>query len=75
MAPEDKIKLYCDKQSALLTMKNDVVSNRAKHIDIKYLYIRDVIKEGKAEVDYCATDLCQQTLLRRRSRQSVSGAH
>ncbi|KAH9058723.1 hypothetical protein Ae201684P_006064 [Aphanomyces euteiches] len=50
------VSLWCDNQSALKNMANDVSTARAKHMDIKYHFVRDAVKQGKIVVGYCATD-------------------
>ena len=39
--------LYCDNQAAITISKNDVHHHRTKHIDIKYHFIRDHVKQKK----------------------------
>ncbi|KAH9095792.1 hypothetical protein LEN26_017693 [Aphanomyces euteiches] len=50
------VSLWCDNQSALKNMANDISSTRAKHMDIEYHFIQDEVKKGKVVVGYCATD-------------------
>ena len=52
----DEATLYSDNQSALCVAKNPIASQRIKHIDIKYHYIRDRINAGKIKVEYVPTD-------------------
>ncbi|KAH9129405.1 hypothetical protein LEN26_009000 [Aphanomyces euteiches] len=48
--------LWCDNQSAIKKKSNDVSSTRAKHMDIKYHFVRDEVKRGATIIGYCATD-------------------
>jgi hypothetical protein len=47
-----KLKIFEDNQSCIKMSKNPVDHGRAKHIDIKYHYIRDEIKQGNVQVIY-----------------------
>jgi hypothetical protein len=51
-----KLKIFEDNQSCIKMSKNPVDHGRAKHIDIKYHYIRDEIKQGNVQVIYKQTD-------------------
>jgi hypothetical protein len=44
------IKLFCDSQSAIYLIKDQMFHERTKHIDIKYHYVRDVVARGKLQV-------------------------
>ena len=49
------VKIYCDNQSAIAMMKNPG-SKRAKHIDIKYHWIRTQVMENKTfDFVWCST--------------------
>ena len=37
-------------------VKNRQVSERSKHIDVAYHYIRDLQRQGRIDVDYIPTD-------------------
>ena len=39
------LRIYCDNSAAVFMAKNDKSGSRSKHIDIKYLAIRDHVKE------------------------------
>ncbi|WVZ71421.1 hypothetical protein U9M48_020011 [Paspalum notatum var. saurae] len=41
------IKLFCDSQSAIHLTKDQMFYERTKHIDVKYHYVREVIVEGR----------------------------
>uniref|UniRef100_I1NVI3 Retrovirus-related Pol polyprotein from transposon TNT 1-94 n=1 Tax=Oryza glaberrima TaxID=4538 RepID=I1NVI3_ORYGL len=44
------INLFCDSQSAICLIKDQMFHERIKHIDIKYHYVRDVVAQGKLKV-------------------------
>uniref|UniRef100_A0AAV1TJP4 Polyprotein n=1 Tax=Peronospora matthiolae TaxID=2874970 RepID=A0AAV1TJP4_9STRA len=58
-AAEDKsgpeLKIMEDNQSCIKMTKNPVNHGRAKHIDIKYHHIRDVVKRGDVKLEYWET--------------------
>ena len=41
------------KQSAMAMAKNPQFHGRAKHIDMKYHYVRELVKSNKIELKYC----------------------
>ncbi|MCO5571133.1 hypothetical protein L7F22_024865 [Adiantum nelumboides] len=43
-------KLYCDIQSAIQLTKNPVFHLKTKHIDVKYHFIREVIKDKQIQL-------------------------
>ena len=50
-----KLVIFEDNQSCINMTKNPVNHGRAKHIDIKFHHIRDEVKSGAVEVEYCET--------------------
>ncbi len=48
--------IFEDNQSAIFMAKNPQYHGRAKHIDIKYHFIRDQIANGVIDLKYCNTD-------------------
>lgn len=50
------IKLYEDNQSAIRVSKNPEFHKRLKHVDIKYHFIREKVKENKIDVKYICTN-------------------
>ena len=49
-------KLMCDNKSAIALAKNPVFHGRSKHIDIKYHYIREQVKDGEIELNFCRSE-------------------
>jgi hypothetical protein len=45
-----------DNQGSVALTKNPVFHDRSEHIDIQYHYARDLVKEGRAKLDYVPTD-------------------
>ena len=46
------LKLYCDNSYAVFMAKNNKSGSRSKHIDIKYLAIREHVKEKKLVIEH-----------------------
>ena len=49
-------RIYCDNKSAIALSKNPVFHGRSKHIDIKYQYIRQLVKGGEIEFEFCSSE-------------------
>jgi hypothetical protein len=47
--------LLVDNQSAIVLSKNPVFHDRSKHIDIRFHFIRERVKEGRIKLDYVPT--------------------
>ena len=45
-----------DNQGTIALAKNPVCRQRAKHVDIKYHFIRSTVSEGRVTLVYCPTD-------------------
>ena len=52
----DKITLHTDSQSSMKLISNQKFSNRSKHIDTKYHYVKHLVDSGEIELNYCSTD-------------------
>ncbi len=50
------IKVFADNQGAIDSGKNQAITQRNKHIDIQYHYVRDVVALGKVEFVHCSTE-------------------
>ena len=51
------LKIYCDNSAAIFMAKNNKSSSRNKHIDIKYLAIRERVKEKTVVIEHISTKL------------------
>ena len=51
------LKLYYDNYAAIFMAKNNKSWSRSKHIDIKYLTIREHVKEKKVVIEHVNTEL------------------
>jgi len=49
------IKIFCDNRAAIFFSKNNKSGSRSKHIDIKYLRVRENIKRNKVLIEHIST--------------------
>lgn len=49
------VTVFCDNSSSIKLSKNPVFHGRTKHINVKFHFIRDLIKKGEVELIYCGT--------------------
>lgn len=47
--------MRCDSQSSLAMMHNAVSSNRTKHIDVAYHFVREMAADGKLKTEHVPT--------------------
>ncbi|XP_043705466.1 secreted RxLR effector protein 161-like [Telopea speciosissima] len=50
------LRLWCDNNSAVIFSKNNKKSNSSKHIEIKYLLVREKVTEGEVDVIHILTE-------------------
>lgn len=48
--------VFYDNGSTIKLSKNPVLHGRSKHIDIRFHFLRDLVKDGVMELVYCATE-------------------
>ena len=48
--------IHCNNQSAVSLSKNQVYHDRIKHVDVKYYFIRDMIKSEAVDIDKISTN-------------------
>ena len=53
---ESKIPIFCDNTSAICLSKNLILHSKAKHIEIKYYFIRDYIQKEILNLNFVNTD-------------------
>lgn len=54
--PDKPLKIFEDNQSAMCIAKNPQFHGRTKHIEIKYHFTREQVKNGTIELQYCRTE-------------------
>jgi hypothetical protein len=47
--------LYCNNKSTVFFLSNNKSSDAAKHIDIKYFVMKDIIQDQIVEIEYIST--------------------
>ncbi|GKD48008.1 hypothetical protein Tco_1276984, partial [Tanacetum coccineum] len=52
----NKIPLYCDNKSAIALCCNNVQHSRAKHIDVRYHFIKEHVENGIVELYFVQTE-------------------
>ena len=53
---EQNIPVFCDNTSAINLTKNPIQHSKAKHIEIRYHFIRDYVQKGVFDVKFVNTD-------------------
>ena len=50
-------RLHQDNQSTILLEEKGMASagKRSRHINVRYFFIKDLVKKGLVEIDYCPT--------------------
>ena len=51
------LRIYCNNSAAVFMAKNNKSGSRSKHIDIKYLAMRERVKEKKVVIEHVSTKL------------------
>ena len=54
---DKSIIMYCDNKGAIEYMKNAKSSNKTRHINLKFHFVRDEIEKGEIDVRYIETKL------------------
>lgn len=49
--------MFCDNSSTIKLSKNPVLHGRSKHIHVRYHFLRDLVKEGVINLEYCSTQV------------------
>nr|GEX97332.1 retrovirus-related Pol polyprotein from transposon TNT 1-94 [Tanacetum cinerariifolium] len=52
----DKIPMYCDSEAAIAISCNPVQHSRAKHIDVRYHFIKEKVEKGIVELFFVGTE-------------------
>ena len=51
------LRIYCDNSAAVFFSKNNKSSSGSKHLELKYLTVRDLVRKGEIEIEYISTEL------------------
>ena len=74
---EEPIEIYCNNQGAIVLAKDNKYHSRTKHIDLRYHFIREVVKDNMIKMEYIPTqenvvDVFMKVLVRPRFSISQS---
>ena len=50
------LKLYCDNKSAVLYSNNNRSSSKSRHIDVKFLIVKETIQSGHIFIEHIGTN-------------------
>jgi len=53
---ERPLKLYCDNKSTILYSNNNRSSTKSKHIDIKFLIVKEMVQSGQIAIEHLGTN-------------------
>ena len=53
---ERPLKLYCDNKSAVIYSNNNRSSFKSKHIDIKFLVVKERVQSGQISIEHIGTN-------------------
>ncbi|KAL6506087.1 hypothetical protein OROHE_022616 [Orobanche hederae] len=53
---ERPLKLFCDNKSAVLYSNNNRSSSKSKHIDIKFLAVKEKVQSKQISIEHIGTD-------------------
>ena len=53
---ERPLKLFCDNKSAVMYSNNNRSSAKSKHIDIKFLVVKERVQSGQISIEHIVTD-------------------
>ncbi|KAK6128152.1 hypothetical protein DH2020_038105 [Rehmannia glutinosa] len=51
------LKIYCDNSAAVFFSKNDKCSRGAKHMELKYLAVKEEVQKQKVSIEHISTDV------------------
>ena len=51
------LRIFCDNSTTVFMAKNNKSGSQSKHIDIKYLAIREIVKDNKVVIEHISTKL------------------
>ena len=60
---ERPLRLYCDNKSAIMYSNNNKSSKKSKHIDIKFLIMKERVQSGQVSIEHISTNSIVANLL------------
>ena len=52
---EDFTVIQCDNSSTIKLSKNPVMHGRSKHIDVRFHFLRELVRDGIIKLEHCGT--------------------
>ena len=53
---ERPLKLFCDNKSAVMYSNNNRSNTKSKHVDIKFLVVKERVQNGQISIEHIGTD-------------------
>ena len=53
---ERPLKLFCDNKSTVMYSNNNRSSTKSKHIDIKFLVVKEIVQSGQLSIEHIGTN-------------------
>ena len=53
---ERPLRLFCDNKSAVMYSNNNMSSTKSKHIDIKFLVVKEIVQSGQVYLEHINTN-------------------
>jgi len=63
---ERPLKLYCDNNSTVLYSNNNMSLSKSKHIDIKFLVVKERVHNGQFSIEHIGTNFMITDMLTKR---------
>ena len=57
------LSIFCDNQGCVFVTKNPKEHSRLKHIDLRYMFVRDAVEKNKISVSFCSTSVMAADVL------------
>ena len=53
---ERSLKIYCDNKSSVMYSNNNISSSKSKHIDFKFLVVKERVQSGQVFIEHIDTN-------------------
>ena len=72
---ERPLKIYCDNKSVVMRSNNNRSSSKSKHIDIKFLVVKEKVQSGQVFIEHIGTNSMIPDLLTKGLTPKVFNDH
>ena len=69
------LRIFCDNSAAVFFSKNNKTSSGSKHIEIKYLLVRDLVRKGDIIIEHIDTEQMMADSLTKGFRPVIFNSH